>query len=99
MFVDLIFYSFYMRGSGSSGGIATDYGLDGPGIAASLDEAPTPFKRRVYDTLHKMELATGRTMEMRVVQKSPNTDWDRVLRNLHVSCVSDAVQSAWYLVI
>jgi hypothetical protein len=51
-----------------------------------------------------MELAIRRTMEMRVVQKSPNTDWDRVWRTLHVSCVSEAVQSeavqsAWYLVI
>jgi hypothetical protein len=36
---------------------------------------------------------------MRVVQKSPNTDWDRVWRNLHASCLSEAVQSAWYLVI
>jgi hypothetical protein len=62
------------------------------------DEAPTHFQRRMYDTL-EMELATRRTMGMRVVQKSPNTDWGRVWRNLHASCVSEAFQSAWYLVI
>jgi hypothetical protein len=63
------------------------------------DEAPTHVKRCVYDTLEKMKLATRRTMEMRVVQKSQNTDWDRVWRNLRALCVSEAVQSARYLVI
>jgi hypothetical protein len=63
-----------------------------------LDQTPTHFKRNVYDSLLKMELAT-RTMEMRVVQKSPNTDWDRVWRNLHASCGSEVVPPAWYLVI
>jgi hypothetical protein len=63
------------------------------------DEAPTHFKRRVYDTLEKVKLATRRTMEMWVIQKSPYTDWDRVWRNVHASCWSEAVQSARYLVI
>jgi hypothetical protein len=64
------------------------YALDMAYVAPPRpDEAPAQFKRRVYDTLHKMELATRRTVEMRVVQKSPNTDWDRVWRNLHASCL------------
>jgi hypothetical protein len=59
------------------------------------DEAAAHSKRRRYDTLGNKELSTRRTVEMRVVQKSRRTDWDRVWRNIHESCVSEAVQSTW----
>jgi hypothetical protein len=63
------------------------------------DEPLRHFMRRMYNTLQQMAVAGRGTQRMRVVQKRPTTDCDRVWRNLHAYGVSEVIKSAWYSVI
>jgi len=76
------------------------YALDMAYFAPTVQaETIQHFARRLYSTLQQMAVVGKGSREMRVVQKSPTIAWDRVWRNLHASCVSEKLQSAWYSVI
>ena len=62
-------------------------------------ERPKNHKRRLYDTLLQLAAAGKTPPMMRIVQKKPTINWDFVRRNLHATCASDEVRSAWYFVI
>ena len=75
------------------------YALDMAHIVPSgPDETPRHFKLRLYNILQQMAAAEKEALGMRVVQKRPTVNWDRVWRNLHTNTVSE-IKSAWYSVI
>jgi len=52
-------YINFKRGRGSSVGIATDYGLDGPGSNPGGDEIFRPFRPALGPTQHPVQCVSG----------------------------------------
>ena len=50
-------------------------------------------------TLHIIAAATRESREMRRAQRSPNTNWTHVWKNLHTAWVSEETTPMWYIVI
>ena len=57
--IQLRYGTFYMRGTGSSVGIVTDYGLDGPGSNPGGDEIFRPSRPAVRPTQHPVQWEPG----------------------------------------
>jgi hypothetical protein len=62
-------------------------------------EAPRAFRRRVYETLRAIQLATNSPRDVRIVLLYPTADWDRVWSNLHATWAADAIKANWFRVI
>jgi hypothetical protein len=55
-------------------------------------EAPRAFRRRMYETLRKIELATNKPRDVHIMLLYPTTDWDRVWSNLHATWEAEAIK-------
>jgi hypothetical protein len=62
-------------------------------------EAPRAFRRRVYETLRTIQLATNKPRDVRIMLLYPTTDWDRVWSNLHSTRAADAIKANWFRMI
>ena len=62
-------------------------------------ETDKTFKRRTYSVLKTITQPKNATTEMRITRKYPDTEWERVWKNLHTADVPEAVKSQWYQVI
>jgi hypothetical protein len=81
----LIHYRLRGVGRDSSVGIATGYGLDGPGI--------------IYRMLLTMDTDVADTRKIRIIRKYPDIPWQRVWKTLHTAGLSDKTKSTWYAAI
>ena len=63
------------------------------------DETRKKFKRRIYDTLLRIEEVQHRATDIRIINKNPGIPWMRVWKNLHAAPITDKVKSIWYMAI
>jgi hypothetical protein len=62
-------------------------------------EAPRAFRRRVYETLRTIQLATNKPRDVRIMLLYPTTDWNRLWSNLLATWAADAIKAKWFRVI
>jgi hypothetical protein len=102
----------YTTNMDSSVGIATGYGLDGPGIEftglcpghglrtpAETVKSGKKFKNRLVRALQLMADNDRNRPGMRNVSKYPDTQWSKVWQNVHHPALSDGVKATWYMVV
>jgi hypothetical protein len=91
-------YKTLFSGLGISVGIATGYGLDGPGIQ-SLKRSWKRYKKRLYGVLITMAVNEREIPEMRVISKYPAIQWEIIWKNIHHTAIPEPIKSTWYAVV
>ena len=60
-------------------------------VPRTPDETRSHFKRRIYQVLLRLAMNDTPHSEMRVVRKSPLTDWEQVWKKLHASTATEEI--------
>jgi hypothetical protein len=55
--------------------------------------------RPMYEILLRLSNSESTPSAIRIVRKFPDTNWERVWKNLHASVVSDTIKSTWHTAI
>jgi hypothetical protein len=63
------------------------------------NEKANAFKKRIYDSLYKMERAGLINTEPRIIRQQPQADGNGVWENLHSAPVPEQMKAAWYHII
>ena len=62
-------------------------------------DAPRCFRRRIYASLHSMELSLKGAWDVRIMTQHPTTPWSKVWGNVHEVWSSEEFNAAWFMVI